>query len=293
MPARAPTAQRLLVAGASGTIGTSVVRRLKQEGHYVRALTRSATKAEPLRLLADDVTVVDVVKSGSAVRYCEGIDAVISCLGASVTPSLAERAGYSAVDYQANRQLLDAARVHRVSRFLYLSAFVAPGYEQTAYVQAHERFVTDLAASGVAYGVVRPTAVFGVLRALLGMTTSRMPLVSDGSAVVNPVHEDDVADACLALLKSGRTELALGGPDVLSRKAIGELAFAATGRPPAWVHLPRGVMVTLARLVHVAHPRMGELLEFGACVATVNCVAPKVGTRRLSDYFAQAVNKSG
>lgn len=279
--------ERVLVAGASGAIGSRVVEQLKARGYRVHALTRSARTADELRRIVDVVTVADAMRVASLSGVCDQVDGVVSCVGASVAPTLAGRAPFSRVDEQANRHLLAAAERGGVSRFVYVSVFVADGYAHTRYVQAHERFVEVLRASTLSHGVVRPTGVFRVLADLVGMARSgRVPLVGDGTARTNPVHEDDVAGACVATLEGSGAEVPCGGPDTLSRREIGELAFAAVRRAPRFARIPRGAMLGIGRGIGALHPRMGELLEFAACVATTDAVAPVRGTRRLADYFA-------
>jgi hypothetical protein len=38
--------------------------------------------------------------------------------------------------------------------------------------------------------------------------------------------------------------------------------------------------------------RLGDVLEFGVAVNTVDVIAPQVGTRKLKDYFAKLVRET-
>src|SRR2546423_12390804 len=51
---------RVLVAGATGLIGSRVVRLLLDAGHETSAIARSEEKSEPLRALGVEVAVADV-----------------------------------------------------------------------------------------------------------------------------------------------------------------------------------------------------------------------------------------
>jgi nucleoside-diphosphate-sugar epimerase len=59
---------RILLAGASGAIGTSLTPLLRAAGHSVVGTTRSAAKAEALRALGAEPAVVDVFDAEGLMR---------------------------------------------------------------------------------------------------------------------------------------------------------------------------------------------------------------------------------
>ena len=77
---------KVLVAGASGLIGREVVRLLVEAGHGVRTLSQNAERAERLRALTGDVRLADATKEDAIRGVCQGIDVVVSALGAPVLP---------------------------------------------------------------------------------------------------------------------------------------------------------------------------------------------------------------
>jgi uncharacterized protein YbjT (DUF2867 family) len=64
------------------------------------------------------------------------------------------------VDYQGNRNLLDAAVRAGVKKFVYVSVFGGATLRHLEIVDAHERFVDELRASGMEFTVLRPTRLF-------------------------------------------------------------------------------------------------------------------------------------
>ncbi len=284
---------RVLVAGASGAIGRGVVAALRSRGDTVRALVR---RPRPAGALGEGVEIraVSAARPGALAGVCDGMDAVVSCLGAPVSMSLGARASYLAVDTPANETLLDQALRANVSRFVYVSLHVEPAYAHTAYVRAHEHVVDRLRRADTLTGtVIRPTGLYCAMADFLRLARwGFAPLIGDGRARTNPVHEHEVAAACVDALGGGPGDVELGGPEVLTRRDIVELAFAALGKRPRLFRLPPGLFGVMGTIARPLHPRLGDLMRFFAAVASSDALAPARGTMRLSEYFAARVAAS-
>jgi uncharacterized protein YbjT (DUF2867 family) len=279
---------RVFVAGASGSVGFEVVRLAKARGDFVRTLSRRPENARKLEGLADQVELQDAT---AGVPSLEGINTVLSALGASVGADHPEKRSYRQVDFLANVKLLEAARAAGVRRFLYVSVHIEAGYRDTAYIRAHEEFVEVLRGSGLSYTVVRPTGIFPALSDLVRLARRGLgTVIGDGRARTNPVHQQDVAEALVEHLASGPAEISVGGPETWTRREIAELAFHVLGKRPRLIHVPAGAFRAGAKMVGLWNPRLGELLDFAAAVSTTDCVAPTVGRLRLEDYFRAIAN---
>jgi uncharacterized protein YbjT (DUF2867 family) len=280
---------KVLVAGATGVVGREVVLLLNQTGHFVRTLSQRSGRAESLRRIADEVRVLDATKANDVAGTCEGLEVLISALGAPVSPSGKGRRSFADVDLQANLNLLAEARRAGVRRFVYVSVFTTPVYADTAYVKAHARVERAIRESGLEYGFVRTTGVFGSLAELLPMALKGpVPVIGDGSALTNPIDERDVAEAALcAAMAPESNEVDIGGPETLSRRQIAEAGFTALGLPARLLTMPLWAM-TLVRFVYgLFNRRMGEFLAFVQLAVTHPCVAPTPGKRRLREHFAE------
>lgn len=285
-----PTSHRVLVAGATGAVGNELVDLLKAAGHFVRALSRDPGRSRALAPRVDEVRLADPVAHPKSIAgVCDGMDVVVSCLGAPVTLNLAERRSYSQLDVGANLALLEEAKRSGVKRFVYLACHVDPGFAHTRYVRAHERVAAAIAASGLTYTIVRPTGIYSAFADLLTMASKGpLPIIGDGKTPTNPIHPHDVALGVLSVLETGPSDLSLGGPETMSRTETLALAFAAIGKPARFRHVPPLFMRLVAWLLTWFHPRLSELIAFFAAVSTSPSVAPTVGTRRLSDYYRDA-----
>lgn len=284
------TVPPLLLAGASGHVGQAILERLQPRSNVVRTLSHNPKNKTHLQTLANESIFADALAPHALNGICEGIEVVISCLGASVSMKSHDKRPYSQLDYQANHNLLQAARQDGVRKFIYVSAWKEASYSHTGYVRGHEAFVKELIASGLDYTIVRPTGIFCTMLEFLDMARQgRVPLLGDGSARTNPVHEKDVASVCVQAIQESHSEIGVGGPDIFSRKQIYELAFAALGRPPRFMNVSPAMMKWGAKVVKFWNPRQSELLEFAAHVSVCDGIAPAVGQRNLVDYFREHI----
>lgn len=287
-----------MVAGASGALGRLVVAEALARAHHVVAIGRDEARLRA-RLRDEprlEIRRADALVPDSMAGVCEGCDAVISCLGASMSPALgAGRAGYLALDWPANRALADAAKAAGVGRFVYVSVagHDHPAAAELAYYRAHEQVVAHLDAIGQARAIVRPTGFFSALSEYVAMARrGRVPMIGDGLARSNPIADADLAAVCVDALDGPARDRSVGGPDVLSRRKMIELAFAALGREPKLASLAPRTFLATARLVSPCVPRMGELLPFVVFVSTHDVVVEAVGRRRLVDAFRDAATAS-
>jgi len=280
---------KILVAGASGLIGGEVVRLLKERGHYVRTLSRDPGRAAKLNAVADDVRLGDATLPGTLDGVCAGIECVVSALGAPVSPSAKGTRSFADVDLAANLALLAEAKRVGVRRYIYVGVHTEAAYAGAAYVCAHTQVEKAVSASGLEYGFVRPTGVFGSLAEMIAIARKGpLPLIGGGEAMTNPVHETDVAEAVMtAVTAPTPCEIDIGGPEILTRRQIAELAFISLNRRPRLLRAPVWVMRIAALLYGLVNRRMGEFLSFVILASTNSCVATAIGSRRLKPYFEQ------
>ena len=282
---------RILVAGGSGHLGRETIAELKRRGRWVRILTR---RPEQLTLDVDDIARGDLLDLSSLQKACKGIDCVFSVAGASVDLGLAWRSpGFRAVDYTGNINLLTAAQTTAVKKFVYVSVFNTPAYADLAYVRAHTDVAHALRQADLAYAVIEPTGFFSAFAVFPRLVRYGVaPLIGTGEAKTNPIHEKDLARICADAIETGDGEIPIGGPEVLSRRAIFELAFNAVGKKPRFVHLPNGLVSFNQWTISRIDPRLGDLVAFFKVVSQTDVVAPAQGHLRLEDYFRALVAHS-
>jgi len=240
-----PTPRRILLAGASGTIGSAVLRRLQAEGHAVTAPDRAA--------LAD----------AGALMAAARPEVVISCIASrSGAPRDAQ-----AVDFKANSDLLRAAQAAGAGHFILLSA-ICVQKPLLAFQHAKLAFEAELAASGIGYTIVRPTAFFKSLSGQAKRVMAGKPFLifGDGNLTrCKPISDDDLARFIASAIDNPAMRdqiLPIGGPGpAISLKEQGELLFRVTGKPPRFTSVSPKIFAFAARLLALGAPFSGWFAE--------------------------------
>jgi len=112
---------QILLAGASGAVGTPLTRQLIAAGHQVVGITRSQANAERLRGLGADAVVADVMDHGNLLTAVRDVraDAVMHQLTALGTRNTWKAIqGTNALRTTGTAHLLAATRTVGAHRFL-------------------------------------------------------------------------------------------------------------------------------------------------------------------------------
>lgn len=146
---------RVLVVGATGSIGRLVVDEAIRQGHSVRALARDPSKAGKLRPEAQ-VVVGDVTRPQTLSSAVDDVEAIVFTLGSDG----GGKAGAEGVDYGGVRNVLTAlgTRKARIALMTAIGVTNRTGsYNRST--EAHDwkrRSERLVRASGLAYTIVRP-----------------------------------------------------------------------------------------------------------------------------------------
>lgn len=189
---------KMVVVGSTGVIGTKVVKRLRQEGHEVWAVSpdtriNTATGEGLAEALAGAQVVVDVANPHSFEDK-----AVLECFVAS------------------GRNLLAAEAAAGVDHHVALSIVGADRLPQSGYLRAKTAQENLIKASKLPYTILRSTQLFEFAG---GLAQSALvgQIVCVSPALVQPIAADDVAAALadIALAPPVNGTLELAGPESL------------------------------------------------------------------------------
>jgi nucleoside-diphosphate-sugar epimerase len=118
----------ILVTGASGHLGANLVRRLLSDGHEVRVLVRSGSRADALDGLPIQRFHGDIRDPNSLIRPVSGCDRVYHCAAQISTSAGGEREIFDC-NVLGTRNVLAAARRAGVERVVVTGSFSAIGHD--------------------------------------------------------------------------------------------------------------------------------------------------------------------
>ncbi|MBL0923018.1 MAG: NAD(P)H-binding protein [Sphingomonadaceae bacterium] len=308
----------LLIAGATGTIGRAVVGEALSRGYRVTCLARShrtistGSTAFASRRISPvtETRIVDFADPASLLRdgfRQDRFDAVISCM--------ASRTGVPKdaweVDYEAQLNLLTAAKSANVGRMILLSA-ICVQRPLLAFQKAKLAFEEKLVGSSIDYSIVRPTAFFKSLSGQVERVKRGKPFLLFGNGELTackPISDKDLAHYIIDCVEQdGRKNriLPIGGPgEAVTPRQQGEMLFSLLGREPRFRHIPLALIDAIiaglnlaGKFIPKAAPK-AELAKIGRYYATESMLVldpetgaygatatPSTGSDTLAEHYA-------
>ncbi len=285
---------KALVTGATGFVGSHLVRTLNEAGHQARALHRASSKLDALAGLEYESALGDVTDLDALRAASQGCDWVFH-VAAVADYWRADQAHMLDVNVEGTRRVLQAARENGVKRVIFTSSAAAVGFikdrpasEKDAFNQPPERFpygyskalAEALALEAVQAGqevvILNPVVILGpgdlnVLSGDFVLKVKRLqwtiPVPSGGIAVIDV---RDVARMHLAAAEHGRVgeRYILGTANYRHAawmRLIAEVVGAARPRlyMPGWVLPPMAALFDALRGVGIRLPVDGNQTRLG------------------------------
>jgi divinyl chlorophyllide a 8-vinyl-reductase len=306
---------RVLLFGATGTIGQATCKALLHVGHEVVCFVRQPSQTQTHALLAGAQLRFGDVQSIESVKHHglkgEHFDAIVSCM--------ASRTGAPkdawAIDYQAHSQLLKIAKEAGIKQFVLLSA-ICVQKPLLAFQQAKLAFEKELCESGLVYSIVRPTAFFKSLSGQIKRLQQNKPflLFADGQLTAcKPISDHDLGmfiAECLSDPAKHNRILPIGGPgEAITPLQQGEYLFKAMGKLPKYKQVPVALLDVIIQVLRVLGWFMpslaakAELARIGRYYATESMLVwdaqtqqydvsatPAFGTQTLFNHYDQLLH---
>jgi uncharacterized protein YbjT (DUF2867 family) len=282
----------ILLTGATGTIGTALLRRLVAARKPVRCLVRDPRKLGPERVRVQ-IALGDLGDPASFRNALRGVDTVVH-LAAAIRDQ--DAGSIEELNGVATARLLRASERGGVKRFLFFSAMGASQHSSARFFRAKALAERAVEESELDTTVFAPSIVYSPgdywLRLLERLSyLPLLPISGDGTALYQPIWADDAA-ACVMATLDGRASdgpVELAGPETLSHEQIVRLVLRSLGRRRRLLHVPlpvaRAGLRTLEAVVGssaaFATWEEAELMEIPMTTSTGTAGAESLGVTPL------------
>ena len=195
---------KLLVVGATGTLGRQVARQALDEDHDVRCLVRNPNKAIFLKEWGAEIVKGDLCDQSTLPSALEGVDAVIDAATARVTDNLRARD----VDWRGKVNLIQATKAAGVERYIFFSIINADKYPEVPLMDIKRCTELFLAESGLNYTVLQ---LAGFMQGLISqyaipILEEQVVWVSGESTPIAYMNTQDIAKFAVRALSVPETE---------------------------------------------------------------------------------------
>ena len=219
----------ILLTGATGNVGSALLRRLTTRGDRVRCLVRDPRRLGPERVRVQ-ISLGDLQDPGSFRHAMRGVKTVIHL----AAPMRDQHPGsIEELNGVATYRLMRAAERAGAERFVFFSAMGATEHAPTRFFRAKALAERAVAQSNVPSTVFAPSIVYSPdnywVRLMERLTLlPAVPISGSGTAKYQPIWAEDVVDCVLAALerdgdRSSRYELA--GPETLTYDDMARLVL--------------------------------------------------------------------
>jgi NADH dehydrogenase len=244
----------LLLTGATGVVGSALLRRLLADGGQVRCLVRDPRRLGPQRVRVQ-IALGDLTDPPSFRNALRGVGTVVH-LAASIrdqpSGSIEELNGI------ATWRMVEAAERSGVERFVFFSALDASTHHRARFFRAKALAEQAVEESRLHSTVFAPSVVYApgdpwltLLERLAPLPV--MPVSGRGRALYQPIWAEDVADCVIAALRGADGEIharhELAGPETLTHNDIVRTVLASLNRTRPLVHIPTPIVSRALRVL--------------------------------------------
>lgn len=266
------------VTGATGFIGSAVVKVLLEQGHEVRVLVRKDSDRTNIAGLDVEVIEGNLTDVSSLETCVQGVDCVFH-VAADYRLWVPDPDRMHATNVDATRNLMELCLKYSVKKIVYTSSVATLGlnadgspanedtpasyedmigpYKQSKYL-AEQEVLKLVKEKNLPATIVYPSAPIGpgdikptpTGQTILDAAAGRMPAyVNTG---LNVVHVDDVAQGHLLAMEKGSAgdRFILGERNMTLEEILVEVA-RLTGRKPPKICLPHNLILPIAYLAEI------------------------------------------
>ena len=245
---------KVLITGATGFVGSAMVREVLQAGHEVIAASRSGKAPDGAHGLKLDVSQADETLNLITEAQPEAIIHLVGIIRETREQS------FQKVHVEGTANVLRAAK-QLGARYVHMSALGAQTGHKSRYFDTKGQAEDLVKNSGLTYTIFQPSLIFGpgddffgnVLKELV-TAAPVVPVIGKGDFPFRPVWIGDVTAAFSQALRNPRTDnqtFQLVGPKEYTFQELLDLELHALKRRKPMFHVPLPLMDLAVPLMQV------------------------------------------
>ncbi len=243
----------LLLTGATGQVGSALLRRLLDEGTPVRCLVRDPRRLGAWRVRVQ-IALGDLADPPSFRNALRGVDTVVH-LAASIRDQ--PRGSIEELNGIATWRIVRAAQHAGTQRFVFFSTLDASTHHRTRFHRAKALAEQAVRESELDWTVFAPSIIYAPgdrwLRLLERLSLAPVvPLPGNGRSRYQPIWVEDAADCVMAVLRTPdgeRRRYELAGPQTLTHAEMVRILLSSVQRPRPLLPVPTPIVSRGLRLL--------------------------------------------
>lgn len=247
-----------LVTGATGSLGRRIVNQLREQNQSVRAFVRLLSHYSDLEDRGAEIFIGDLQQDKDIAKACGGVKYIISAHGSGQNAQTLE--------YRANIELIDQAKVNGIEHFVYISVLGADQeYEDSPVFKAKKQVEKYLIKSGLNYTILRPSGFANNLLPLAERfrDTGFYLLIGDPNHRSSIVSTDDLAKIAIASVTTEGAKnkiLPVGGPEIIKRGEIPQIFARIFKKEPIIINPPLTIFDGIRTGIGIFNPDLQRSL---------------------------------
>lgn len=274
------TLSRTIVIGASGQIGQALIPRLLEKNHQVFGLSRmprTSTRSGLTWLVGDVFAGMPPLPAAEVIFSLGPLNGFAEWLGRTTLEGRPRIVAFSSMSAESKRESEDCAE-----RAL-----------AETLCRAERGLIKVAESAGISWTILRPTLIYGggqdrslTRLARMGARWHVFPRIPAATGLRQPVHVDDLAAACMAVLArdaSSCRSFDLGGGERLSFSVMLDRVRRSLPAPTLPIPLP---LFTLRGLLALAqlNPRWRDIGKAAVSRLGADLIAEDCDARRLLEW---------
>ena len=217
----------ILVTGASGFVGSHVVRRLHESAAEVRAMVRDQSRAPALKGV--ELVAAELTRPESLGAAVSGVDVIIHAAAITADRKEPYRGAYDQINRVGTANLAAAAKAAGVGRLVVMSGLGTKPASAGTYMATRWGLEQAVRESGIPFVILQPSVLFGdraefiAALARLIRVSPVVPLIGGGKVRFQPLWIEDLVTCLVKALDADQLTgkaIPLGGSEYATFKEV-------------------------------------------------------------------------